>query len=230
MNKIRIFSLGDSPALPFAMRALEKQGIPRADAPENATHLLLNVPTPPMDLEAFPAVGTVIGGNLQQLPDTYAKVDLLQDAQYVAENAALTADCALRLLGQYLEVSFRNCPILVIGWGRIGKCLAKLLQSCGAKVTVAARNPADRGMLTALGYQAVDIKDIEPARYRGILNTAPAPVLEAFDGDCVRIDLASKPGLAGEDVLWARKLPGKMLPESAGELIAQGVLRHLSEG
>ena len=227
MRAVTIFPMGDGPAVRFAARALQKQGVNVAPAlSEQVTHVLLNVPTKEADLSAVPANVTVIGGNLDHILDTFRKIDLLREEQYLAENAALTGDCALRLLGQHLPVALRDCPILIIGWGRIGKCLASILKALGAQVSVAARKPSDLGMLTALGYGAVEVGNIDPTRYRAILNTAPAPVLSP-GGNAVKIDLASRMGMAGEDVIWARGLPGKMLPESSGELIARGVLRHL---
>lgn len=230
MRAVTVFPMGDGPALSFAVRALKKQGVNiTAALSENVTHVLLSVPSKEADLSGVPANVTVIGGKLDHIPDMYPKVDLLREEQYLAENAALTADCALRLLGERLGVPFRGCPILVIGWGRIGKCLAAMLKALGADVSVAARKESDLGMLTALGYGAVEVRNIDPSRYRAIVNTAPAPVLAA-GGNCVKIDLASRLGMAGEDVLWARGLPGKMLPEASGALIAQGVLRYLQEG
>ena len=230
MRAVTIFPMGDGPAVRFAARVLQKQGVNIAPAlSEKVTHVLLNVPTKEADLSAMPSNVTVIGGNLDHIPDFYPKADLLREEQYLAENAALTADCALRLLGQQLPVAFRDCPILIIGWGRIGKCLASMLKALDADVSVAARKPSDLGMLTALGYGTVEVGNIDPTRYRAILNTAPAPVLSP-GGNAVKIDLASRLGMAGEDVIWARGLPGKMLPESSGELSARGVLRHLGEG
>lgn len=227
MGEVTIFPMGDGPAIRFAARALQKQGVNIAPTlSEKVTHVLLNVPTKEVNLSELPAGVMVIGGNLE---GSFPRIDLLREEQYLAENAALTADCALRLLGQQLPVAFRDCPILIIGWGRIGKCLAAMLKALGAEVTVAARKPSDLGMLTALGYVAVEVGAIDPTRYRAILNTAPAPVLSP-GGNAVKIDLASRLGMAGEDVIWARGLPGKMLPESSGELIARGVLRHLQEG
>jgi dipicolinate synthase subunit A len=169
---------------------------------------------------------TVIGGNLD---GSFPKIDLLRDEQYLAENAAITADCALRLLAQHLPIPFRACPILIIGWGRIGKCLAAMLKNLDAEVTVAARKPSDLGLLTALGYKTAEIGSLDPERYRAIVNTAPAPVLSP-GGNALKIDLASRLGMAGEDVIWARGLPGKMLPEASGALIARCVLRYLQEG
>ena len=230
MRAVTIFPMGDGPAIRFAARELERQGVSIAPTfSEKVTHVLLNVPTKEVELSEMPAGVTLIGGNLDHIPATFRKIDLLREEQYLAENAALTADCALRLLGQQLPVAFRDCPILIIGWGRIGKCLASMLKVLGAQVTVAARKPSDLGMLTALGYQTVEIGNIDPIPYRAILNTASAPVLSP-GGNAVKIDLASRLGMAGEDVIWARGLPGKMLPESSGQLIARGVLRHLGEG
>ena len=226
MRTATIFPMDSSPALSFAVRALKQAGIGVASELSSATHVLFPVPTKEGNV---PEGVTVIGGNLDFLPDGFPKVDLLQDAQYVSENAYLTADCTLRLLGDRLGVAFRQCPILVIGWGRIGKCLAAMLKALDADVTVAARKPSDLGMLAALGYKAVAVSDIRPKQYRAIVNTAPAPVWEQ-DGDYLQIDLASQRGLLGETAIWARGLPGKMLPESSGALIAQAVLRHLKGG
>ena len=224
-----IFPMDRSPALSFAVRALEKAGISVGNELSQATHLLLPIPTKDVNFADLPDRVTVIGGNLPTIPEQFRKIDLLKEEQYLAENAHLTADCALRLLGERLGVAFRGCPILVIGWGRIGKCLASMLKALEADVTVAARKPSDLGLLAALGYKAVAVSDIRPEQYRAIINTAPALIL-AQDGDYIQIDLASQQGLAGETVIWARGLPGKMLPESSGALIAQAVLRHLKGG
>ena len=224
-----IFPMDRSPALSFAVRALEKAGISVGNELSQATHLLLPIPTKAVNFADLPDRVTVIGGNLSTIPEQFRKIDLLKEEQYLAENAHLTADCALRLLGDRLGVAFRRCPILVIGWGRIGKCLASMLKALEADVTVAARKPSDLGMLAALGYKAVAVSDIQPEQYRAVINTAPALIL-AQDGDYIQIDLASQQGLAGETVIWARGLPGKMLPESSGALIAQAVLRHLKGG
>ena len=228
MRQTTVFSMGNGRAVSFAARILEQNGARVATALDRSvTHVLLDVPTKDADFSQIPAGVTVIGGNLDAMED-HVKVDLLKDDQYLSENAAITADCALRLLGDRLPVAFRGCPVLVIGWGRIGKCLAAMLKALDADVSVAARKPSDLGMITALGYGAVALENVNPSLYRTIINTAPAQVL-AHGGEeaCIKIDLASQLGMAGENVLWARGLPGKMLPEESGACIARGVLRHL---
>ena len=61
-----------------------------------------------------------------------------------------------------------------------------------------------------------------------ILNTIPAMVLKQVPSDSVAIELASKAGMAGENIISARGLPGKMRPEESGKLIAETFMR-LSE-
>ena len=224
-----------APALAFAAEYLRSHGARVVSAPSpDVTHLLLPVPTGLSEesldalLAQLPPDVTVLGGHL----DRYRcrKLDLLKDEGYLADNAAITADCGVRLAGDLLGIVFRNCPILIVGWGRIGKCLGKLLSAMGADVTVAARKESDRAMAKALGYSATDLSKAELSRFRAIINTAPAPVLsaarlQACPKNCIKIDLASSPGLEGDGVIWARGLPGKMLPESAGRLIGETVLR-----
>lgn len=229
MKKGVIFLPERTPALSCAAKWLEKNGVEICSTYEaGVTHILFGVPTKEADGAGIPENVTVIGGNLTWLPESVPRLDLLKEDRYVAENAALTADCALRVLGQHLKTAIRGCEILIIGWGRIGKCLASMLKALGAQVTVAARKPSDLGMLTALGYGAISAESIDPRPFRVIFNTAPAPVLGPGEG--IRIDLASRQGIAGENVIWARGLPGKMLPESSGKLIAEAILRNLEEG
>ena len=93
-------------------------------------------------------------------------------------------------------------------------------------MTVLARKPEARGMLRALGYTAVETPT-ELHHYRVILNTADNAGIRDLPPESLSIDLASTQGLTGENVLWARGLPGKIAPEDSGKLIARTVLRLL---
>lgn len=244
-----IYPIGSTKACTYAVDFLKKAGMKTVDHPTpEVTHLLLDVPGFAADgqlrgggaveriLETLPQYITVVGGNLDHpvLKD-YRKMDLLRDEDYLAENAAITADCALQVAAPLLTATIQDSPALVIGWGRIGKCLGKLLKAIGNDVTVAARKPSDRAMLHALGYRTADPGNLTPlSRYRIIFNTAPAPILNqeqlAQCQNCVKIDLASKQGLEGEDVVWARGLPGIYAPESSGRLICDTFIKLMKEG
>ena len=153
----------------------------------------------------------------------------LQDEDYVCQNAYITAHCAMALAAERLETTFRDCACLIIGWGRIGKCLAEVMTHLEAEVTVAVRNPRDQAILEALGYKSVTITKIDPTTYDLIFNTAPYLLLPNCKGKALKIDLASKPGITGPDVIWARGLPGKMAPAAAGKQMARRILYYIKE-
>lgn len=234
-----------TPALAFAGKALAKAGISVTACPgPEVTHLLLPVPSFGANglvngggdlnalLEQLPRDVTILGGNLDHPAlERYRIFDLLRCPGYLWENAAITAHCALKYILDALPVTLPGQKILIIGWGRIGKCLALLLKALDAEVTVSARKDTDRAMVRALGFGAVDCADprfsLDP--YRVVVNTVPAPVLngDACAPNCYKLDLASRLGISGENVVWARGLPGKDTPESSGRLIAKTILQLL---
>lgn len=248
MANVLIYPAGSTGACHYAAGFLHKQRFPLVDHPTpEVTHLLLDVPSFSPDgrlrgggtlenlTDMLPPDITVIGGNLNHPAlKSHAVVDLLQDERYLAANAAITADCALRVAAPLLSTSLVDSPALIIGWGRIGKCLSQMLKALGCDVTVAVRKERDRAMLLSLGYTAVTMGQMVHtlSRYRLIFNTAPENVLSAQQlKSCtaVKIDLASKRGLEGDDVVWARGLPGIHAPESSGRLIAQTVMHYIKE-
>ena len=240
---MKLFPMGYSNALIWAVSFLQDAGIELVHTPEQATHILLPVPS-------FDASGNIRGGGkIHDLPKSaviiggmlnrselqgYTCIDLLTDELYVAKNAMITAYCALKYAIEQLTVTLEGCPVLIIGFGRIGKCLARLLAALGGQVTVAARKPSDTALIEALGMRAVSTASLSGQGYRVIFNTVPAMVLpeqkaKLCRADCLKIDLASAPGLLGEDVIRARGLPGLMAPESSGKLIAKTVIRLLDK-
>ncbi len=248
-NGILLFPAGATAACRHAAAILAKSGVAVVDHPTpEATHLLLDVPAFSPDgqlrgggdiaqlLRMLPPDITVIGGNLvHPALEAHSALDLLQDSRYLADNAAITAQCALMAAAPLLDTTFADAPSLVIGWGRIGKCLARLLRGLGAEVTVAARKESDRAMLHALGYAAADTAHLGPRLdgFRIIWNTVPQLLLTQEQlpsgSGCLKIDLASQPGMAGDDVVIARGLPGKLAPAASGKLIAATILRKLEE-
>lgn len=248
MSKHVFYLATDSPALLAAGEALKSRGYGVVNRPcEAVSDVLLPVPSMESEdrikggkplqevLALLPASATVLGGNLPSLPGRKT-IDLLKDPTYLAANASITAYCAIRTAMLHLPVTLRNCPVLVIGWGRIGKCLSALLWALEADVTVAARKETDRAMAHALGYKTICPEAFadELNSFRVIFNTVPAPILDQealahCRENCLKIDLASTLGMDAPDVIWARGLPGKDAPESSGKLIAKTVIRLLNK-
>ena len=249
MQNTHVFFAGVTPALTYARRQLSDLGIPVADSPGwDTKHLFLDVPSfrpgsPLSDsknldtlLGALPRDIVVWGGNLDvDALEGFRRVDLLKDAVYLAENAAITADCTIQIAAPLLKTTWQDSPTLIIGWGRIGKCLGQLLKNMGCPVTIAARKSTDRAALGSLGYRTADTKDLRDIlpRFRLIVNTVPAMMIPEEDShlieNIVGIDLASKKGITGDHVVWARGLPGIYAPESSGRLIAESFLRLYGE-
>lgn len=226
-----------SQAIRYAARELDDLGIHVTEkcAPD-VTHVLLPVPSFTGGdgylahlLAKLPDDVIISGGNLSSpLTEGYQAVDFLKDPFYLAENAAITASCAMQMLRERLD-DLEGKQTFVIGWGRIGKCLGQLLREQGARVTIGARKPGDLAMIHALGYQSLSLQDAsaELNRFDVILNTVPVllfPQAEVKDGAVV-LELASKPGITGPSVIDARGLPGKLAPKESGKLITKTFIR-----
>lgn len=235
MKRYTIYIYGSTPVFRFAGQYLQEHGIDVVTSPTAAvTHLLLGVPNrlPEREIDAIlsslPKNVTVVGGKLQR-----SGIDLLRDPAYLEENALLTAYCALCLGMEKLPMIPEYCPSLIIGWGRIGKNLARLLKILGSDVTVASGSAEHRAEARNKGYRVVDSGNMGKLdHYRLVYNTAPAPIVSEaqareFQESCVILELASVPGIAGDRPIAALGLPGKMVPESSGKLIGSTLLRVL---
>lgn len=227
-----------SEAVRQAAKELRELGLPVVSkAAPDASYVLLPVPSFPNGdgylahiLADLPDDVIISGGNLHsELLRSYRTVDFLKDPYYLAENAAITASAAMGIIQKRLKRPLSGCAVLVIGWGRIGKCLWKILREAGAHVTVAVRKDADRAMIRALGSRSISIADAagELMRYGVIVNTAPEMVLPDMvtQPDCVVLELASQPGMSGANIIDGRGLPGKLAPKASGKLIARTFIR-----
>jgi len=244
MEQPAIFRAGSGDAVKYAAEILRGKGYPVRDYPSADTSLVL-LDIPSLDsrgklrngdsvesmLKKLPTHCSIIGGNLDHPLFAHRnRIDLLKDETYLKENAKITAYCALKILFSILPVTVENLPVLVIGWGRIGKELARLLKNLNADVTVATSNPQKAEEITSAGLAAAETHRILPEYYRVIINTAPAPVLDLSKyPQILTLDLASAKGLMGPDVIWARGLPGIHAPESSGKLIAHFIMEHIKE-
>lgn len=236
MNGVLLYPYGFGNALHYAASQLEQLGYEITDHPTpEITHLLTDVPcndTSFQKLSMLPEDITIIGGNLpRKLLRQYKCMDLLNDEEYLCRNAAITAQCALALGLEKGQLAYSGSKILIIGWGRIGKHLSGYIRPLGSDITVALRNQAERAFAKSAEFHAISIAQIDIRDYDMIFNTVPAAVCAI--GNCknppVAIDLASIAGIAGENVISARGLPGKMAAKSSGVLIANRIDEILRE-
>lgn len=223
-----------TPAIAAATTYLNHLGFHTTDVPiSSAAHILLPVPSFPVCesyIQLLNRQAIISGGNLvHPALDGFLTVDFLQDPYYLAENAAITARCAMNLLTQNITELICSKNALILGWGRIGKCLAKELQLSGFSVTIAARRADSLAMARALGFSDISLSDAQEKHgaFDVIFNTIPAMVLPELHmkHGAIAMELASSPGMSGDHIISARGLPGKYAPEESGKLIAETFIR-----
>lgn len=185
---------------------------------------------------------TVAGGTL---PQWFADIlrakgcsiyDYQTDDGFVLPNALATAEGAIALAITESDALLAGSECAVLGFGRIGKQLCRLLSAMGGVVTVLARKAYDRTLAETLGYQAYPIDESDAVLPRSLLifNTIPVRLLDFAEAklpaDGIIIDLAPiyEPS-AHPKVIRGAALPAKYSPAFAGRLIARCVLAHLGE-
>lgn len=171
-------------------------------------------------------------------------IDFMKSNRVAYLNAVSTAEGAIAeaiMLGRG-QLSGSAC--LVMGFGRCGAVLAHKLGRFGAKVTVMERKPERRAEAAAYEFASCGFGEDKTkiSEYNYIFNTVPAPVIrEDFLKKCGRetviIDIASAPG--GVDYEAAKQLninaklclslPGKYAPKTAGEILAEELIREESK-
>lgn len=171
-------------------------------------------------------------------------VDYYRREELVVANAVPTAEGAVQIALEKMPVTLWQCPVAVLGFGRVARITAHRMASLGAKVTVCARKWSDLAWAEAYGYEVQKLDNGYQwlSKYPLVINTVPEKVLDATNlvylaEDSLVIDLASKPGgvdfaLAeqlGIEVVWALALPGKVAPLTAGRILADTLYHILDE-
>jgi len=151
-------------------------------------------------------------------------------------NAIPSAEGAIQIAMEQLPITIHGSQSFVLGFGRLGKTLARMLAGIGATTTVAARKSADHARIYEMGYCPVQFDELQdhiPAA-EIIFNTVPQLVLDEkilrlVKRDALIIDLGAYPGGTdfkaaqelGITALTAPGLPGKVAPTTGGKILAQ---------
>ena len=167
-------------------------------------------------------------------------VMLAKDEPLTCAFARQTAEGAIHAAMQRAAYELYGCPVMIIGYGRIGKALHHMLNGYGAHVSVVARRDAARKESQALGATALDVMQMDAliGGQRMIFSTPPERVIDGalalrIRPDALLIDLSSPPYGVDLDAVLARgvtawrepALPGRYCPESAGAAMFDAVCR-----
>lgn len=191
-------------------------------------------------------LGTKISAAIkQQFCDKGIKViDLLENEQLTVLNAIPTAEGAIQFAMENTDFTLYRSNVLVLGYGRVGKVLAKMLKGVGANVSVEARKNSDLAWIDAMGFTGIHLDNLDQVLgdFDIIFNTIPTLVLDKdrvqlIKKDCLIVDLSSNPGGVDFEVCKERGInaslvlgiPGKVAPDTAAKYIKNAVKGIIKE-
>ncbi|OPX86245.1 MAG: Dipicolinate synthase subunit A [Pelotomaculum sp. PtaB.Bin104] len=171
-------------------------------------------------------------------------IELMKLDEVAILNSIPSAEGVVQMAMELLPVTIHGSSAVVLGFGRTGRTLARLLGAMGARTRVVARKPADLARVTEMGLIPVALENMPDCLGDAdvIYNTIPAPVLTEevlakVSTETIIIDLASDPGgtdfpaaaRLGIKAVLTPSLPGRVAPIKAGQILAQPVIRLLAE-
>ena len=177
--------------------------------------------------------------------DEYIEIiDIMKREELAVLNTISTAEGAIEIAISNTNKIIHGSEVLILGFGRIGKVLARKMAGLSAKVTCAARKDEDLAWIRAYGHKETNINALGEnlSQYDIILNTVPHLVLnkerlQYVKKDALLIDLASNPGGIDKKeakelnlkLVWALALPGKVAPVTTAEFIKDTIYNIIKE-
>jgi len=177
--------------------------------------------------------------------DDYIEIiDIMKREELAVLNTIATAEGTIQIAIENTSKILHGSEVLILGFGRIGKVLARKLAGLSAKITCAARKDEDLAWIQAYGHNATNINTIGKNlnKFDLIINTVPHMILteerlENIKKECLLIDLASNPGGIDKKAVkdknlkfvWALSLPGKVAPTTSAEFIKDTVYNIIKE-
>lgn len=201
-------------------------------------------------LEKLPQHAIIFSGISNSYLDTITQeadrrlVKLFERDDVAIYNSIPTVEGTIMMVIQHTDFTIHGSEVTVLGLGRVGVTVARTFQALGAKVKVGARKSEHIARITEMGLTAFHLNDLESnVKDTDIcINTIPSPIVSAsviskMPTHTLIIDLASKPG--GTDFRYAEKrgikallapsLPGIVAPKTAGQILANVLIKLLRE-
>jgi dipicolinate synthase subunit A len=176
------------------------------------------------------------------LQNSIKVIDLFDSEEFAILNAIPTAEGAIQIAMGEIPITINGSNIVISGFGRIGKILAKMLSGIGSDICIFARNDEQLAIARSLGYKYANINNIHTVLNDAhvIFNTVPSLVfdrtlIDQMNSPYIIIDVASKPyGVdfnycesLGIKAIIASGLPGKVAPKTASLFIKETIMKSL---
>ena len=171
-------------------------------------------------------------------------IDIMKNEKLVILNTIATAEGTIKEIITNTQINIHGSKIMILGFGRVGKTLAKKLDGLSAKITIVSKEYEELAWAEAYGYQNIQLNKIENSikNYDIIVNTIPhivlqGEILEKVNTNTLLLDLASGDG--GIDKKEAQKnnlklitalgLPGKTAPVTTARILKETIYEILEE-
>ena len=165
---------------------------------------------------------------------------------FAIKNNYITSEGIIEKLVRLSPKAIYNSRILIVGYGKLGQVLGKVLNALQSQLTIAARDPKDRTRIKIDGHIAVNYDELNAVNipFDFVITTVPYPViheqlLQRFaESNTLVLDVSSYP--YSFDLELAERLnvnayrlpqlPGKIAPETSGILLAEAILSLMEGG
>jgi len=180
---------------------------------------------------------------------SFSLIETAELNDFAILNSIPSAEGAIAKAMELTSITIHNSKSLVIGFGRVGITLARMLKGLGANTYVADRSSEQLARALEMNCHIVELKHMDEKlpEMEIIFNTVPFLILprqklKLLNRDCVIIDLASAPGgldynaveELGITAYLAPGLPGRVAPVTAGNILGSVyprlILDHISKG
>lgn len=192
-------------------------------------------------------IAGVVSDFVKQIAKDYniSILDLYEIEEIAILNSVPTSEGAIQIAMNESDITLHGSNVLILGYGRCGKTLAKMLNGIGSNVYVCARKSKDICYIETNGFSPLKYSDLNKnlQMFDFIFNTVPSMIIDEslinnLKKSCVIIDLASAPG--GTDfesaskynikALFCPSLPGRIAPKTAANIIKKAILNILESG
>ena len=156
-------------------------------------------------------------------------IDYSKDEAFLKENAYITAEGAISLFYSEMKESLLSKEAIILGYGRIGKYLAKMLKNQGANVSVFARKKEVKSEIILDGNFVIELNEIRNKNPFVLFNTVPCKITdEIFDFPIIELASSENNFNTKNTIINGRGLPGKMFPKTAAEILLKVILPYLT--
>ena len=191
---------------------------------------------------------TLIAGNISS--NIYEKykdveiIDIMKNEKLAILNTIATAEGAIKEIIENMQVNVHGSKIMIFGFGRVGKTLAKKLDGLSAKITVVSKEEEELAWAEVYGYTNMQLNKIEDVikDYDVIVNTIPhiilqGDILQKINKDTLLLDLASGEGGINKEeaqenkinLIKALGIPGKISPITTAKILKETIYEILEE-